>query len=219
MLPLVGFAPPPFSLVLVCCCFLWGGGVSCHGFVVSVACCPGLGSRGLCPPIPSLPGCVVCLFFRPSVVCVRVFWVSLFPVGRCPRLGVAGFGWVVTPCPFGGSCLPCRLGGGFGRLLRCWWAVSWLWAALAPPHVFIVFFGGGGLPVPPSAFPGLAQALVGIQCGLLDCCWWLRFARPCPEPMGRVGNVHVGLGAPSCQVRLWFCRLGGCIRRLRVALR
>ena len=207
--------PPPSPLV-----FFWGGGrqdVLFLGFVVSVAGCPSVGSRGLRPPIPSLSGCVVCFFFffRPSVVCVRVLWVSLLPVGRCPRLGVAGFGWVVLRCPFGGSRLRCHLGGEFGRLLWCWWAVRWLWAVLAPPPFFL---GGGGLPVPPSAFPGPAHALVGIQCGLPGCCWWWRFARPCPGPTGRVDYVHVGFGAPTCRVRFWLCRLGGCARRLRVAL-
>ena len=74
------------------------------------------------------------------------------------------------------------------------------------------------LPVPPSAFPGLVHALVGIRCGLPGCCWCLRFARPCPGPMGRVGYVHVGLSDPSRRVRFWLCRLGGCARRLREAL-
>ena len=102
-----------------------------------------LGSCGLCPPIPSLPGRVVsCLCFFFCVVCVRVFWVSLPSVGRCPRLGVAGFGLVVPRRPFGGSCLRCRLDGGFGRLLWCWWAAWWLWAVLAPPPL-LFFFGGG----------------------------------------------------------------------------
>ena len=88
--------------------------------------------------------------------------------------------------------------------------------SLARPPLF--FFLGGGLHVPPSAFPGLAHALVGILCGFPVCCWWLNFARPCPSPMGRVGFVHVGLGAPSCRVRFWLYRVGGCARRLRVAL-
>ena len=87
-----------------------------------------------------------------------------------------------------------------------------------PSPLCFSFGGGGGLPVPPSAFPGLAHALARIQCGLPGCCWRLRSVWPCSGPMGRVGYVHVGLGAPSCRVRSWLCRLGGCARRLRVAL-
>ena len=209
--------PPPPPLPFA---YFRGGrrGVSCRAFVVLVASCPGLGSRGLRPPFPSCSGCAfLCFFFlRPSVVCVRMLGVSLLPVGRCSWFGGAGFGWVVLRCPFWGSCLRCRLAGGFGRLLRCGWAFSWLWAFLVPPPP--VFFFGGGVPVPPSAFPGLVHALVGIRCGLPGCCWCLRFARPCPGPMGRVGYVHVGLGGPSCRVRFWLCRLGGCARRLLEAL-
>ena len=200
----------------VCWCCCWWGvppplpfGFSFSRFVVLVVGCPGLGSRGLCPPIPSLPGhivCCLCFFFLPSVLCVRVFWVSLLPVGRCPRLGVAGFGWVVPRRPFGGSRLRCRLGRGFGRLLWCWWEAWWLWAVFAPPPS--PFFFWGGLPVPPSAFPGLAHARFGILCGFPVCFWWLHFARPCPGPMGRVGYVHVGFGAPSCRGRL-LALLGG----------
>ena len=167
------------------------------------------------PPSPLSCAAFFFFFCRPSVVCVRVFWVSLLLVGRCSWLGVAGFGWVVPLCPFVGSRLRCCLDRGFGRLSGCWWAVSWLWAVLPPPALF---FFWGGLPVPPVTIYGLAHALVGIQCGLPGCCWWLRFARPCPGPMGQVGYVHAGLEAPSCRVRFWLCRPGGCARRLRVAL-
>ena len=187
---------------------------------MSVASYHGLWSRGLCrPPLLFQAALfVVCLFLsRPSVVCVRVLWVLLLPLGRCHRLGVAGFCWVVFRRPFGGSCLWCRLGGAFGRLLWCWWAVWWLWAVLAPPPPLFLFFGGGP-PVPPSAFPGLAHAQVGILCGCPVCCYSLHFARPCPGPMGRVGYVQVGLGAPFCRGRSWLCRVGGHARRLLVAL-
>ena len=44
------------------------------------------------------------------------------------------------------------LGGGFGRLLWCWWAVWWLWAVLVPPPPPLLFFFWGGvclfLPLP-----------------------------------------------------------------------
>ena len=70
-------------------------------------------------------GCWLFFFFRSSVVCVCAFWVSLFPMARCCWPGVAVSGWVVPLCPFGRSCLQFLLGRGFGRLLRCWWAVWW----------------------------------------------------------------------------------------------
>ena len=201
--------PPPPPLV-----FFWGG-----GFVVSVAGCPGLGSRGLCPPIPSLPGRVVCcLFFFPVLAwCVSACfgcpfsrWAAalglVLPVLAGWSPGAPLRGPVFRAVWVGGLAASCGVGarcGGCGPFSR-------------PPPCF--FFGRGGLAVPPSAFPGLAHALVGILCGFPVCCWWLRFARLCPGPMGRVGYVHVGLGAPSCRVRFLLCRVGGCARRLRVAL-
>ena len=136
--------PPPLRL------FFLGGALWCPSLVVPV-----LGLVVSVPPSllfrAALFAVRVFLLFS-SVVCVRVFWVSLLPVGRCPRLGVACFGWVVPRRPFGGSCLRCRLVGGFGRLLWCWWAAWWLWAVLAPPPPLpVVFFPGGVclfLPLP-----------------------------------------------------------------------
>ena len=106
-----GVCPPPLPFHF----FLFGEGgrrgVSCRGFFVSVAGCPGLGSGGCRPPLPSLSGCafVCCLFFffrlRPGVVCVGVFGVSLPPMGPCTRFRVAGLGWPVLGCPFRGSRL------------------------------------------------------------------------------------------------------------------
>ena len=158
-------------------------------------------------PHPLSFGLRLRVFFSSSVVCVRVFRVSLLLWAAAPGLllpvlagwspGVSS-GWGVWP--------PLVV-----------WAGSFVAVGLsrAPPPVF---FSGGVLPVPPSAFPGLVQALVGIQCGLPGCCWCLRFARPCPGPMGRVGCVHIGLGVPCCRVRFLLCRLGGCARRLREVL-
>ena len=212
--------PPPLPFV-----FVFGGGALWH--VLSWLC--GVGrwlSRSWVSwspfRIPISFGLRFCVFFvfpfhlRPSMVCVCVFMGSLLLVGRCSRFSVAGFGWVVLRCLFGGSCFRCCLARGFGRLLWCGCTVSWLWAFIVPPSP--PFFSRGGLPVPPSAFPGLVHALAGIWCGQLGCCWCLRFARPCPGPTGRVGYVHACLGSPSCRVRLWLCRLGGCARRLCEAL-
>ena len=150
--------------------------------------------------------CVFFVFFF-RVVCVRVFWVSLLPVGRRSRIGVAGFGWVVLRCSFG-----------WGVWLRLVvWVGGFVAAGLsrAPPPVF--FFRGGSACS--SLCPPWAGARTGwCQCGLRGCFWCLSFSRPCPGPVGRVGYVHVELGVPSCGVRFFLCRLGGCARRLPEAL-
>ena len=154
------------------------------------------------------------------------WWLSLF-FFRCPFspwaavtglvLPVLG-GW--SPCASVGVLSSVPPGGGFGRLWWCWRAVWRLWAIFVPfpPPPSFFFSGGGGLSVPPSAFPGLAHALACIQCCLQGCCFQLRSVWPRSGPMGGVGYVHGGLGAPSCRVRSWLCRLGGCARRLLVVL-
>ena len=125
---------------------------------------PGL---GYAPPfLAGLSGCVFCAFFFPGcwVSLSRALWslppspffragllaffffflgllvsVPLFPVGRCSWLGVAGFGWVVPLCLFGGPVFGalwvgglatfCVVGGRFGGS-RCG----------------TLFFWGGGRP-------------------------------------------------------------------------
>ena len=113
---------------------------------------------GLVVPVPPSPFfwaglLALCNFFRG--VCLHVL-VSLFPVGRCSWLGVAGFGWVVSLCLLGGPVFgafwvgglaaSCGVGGrfgGFGLFSR---------SPPLPPLLFLFFLGGGGLSVPPSAF-------------------------------------------------------------------
>ena len=149
-----------------------------------------------------------------------LFSVSLFPVVRCYWLGVAGFGWVVPLCLCGGPFFFFAFWGG------AWPPVVALAGGLAAVGCFCAFspsplpffWGGGGLPVPPSACPGLAHALARFQCCLPGCCLQLRSVWSRSGPMGRVGFVHGGLGALSCWVRSWLCRLGGCARRLLVVL-
>ena len=208
----------------------------------SVGVCAGPGSR-LCP---ALLGLVVgvcflrfCFFF--FFFLSRALWslslhplsfglgwwlsffffasVSLFPMGRCYWLGVAGFGWVVPLCLCGGPVFGAFWGGAWPPLavLAGGLAAVGCFRAFSPSPL-LFFLGGGGLPVPPSAFPGLAHALACIQCCLPGCCFQLRSVWPRSGPMGRVGYVHGGLGAPSCRVRSWLCRLGGCARRLLVVL-
>ena len=171
----------------------------------------------LCGPCPSIP-------FLSGWAGGSLFFFSLFrvPFPRGPLLlaWCCRF-WVVgPPVPLWGSFFFFfLLGGGLaacggvgGRFGGCG-----LFSCLFPfPPPF--FLGGGGLPVPPSAFPGLAHALACIQCCLPGCCLQLRSVWSRSGPMGRVGFVHGGLGAPSCWVRSWLCRLGGCARRLLVVL-
>ena len=207
----VGFAPPlPFGVF-----FSGRHGVSCRGFVVSVAGCPGSGSRGVRPAFPPRSGCAfVCfLFFSPQRGVCRGVPSSggpLLPVWCCWCLA----GWYSGPLGVSSS-----VPSGWGYWLPF---VAWLGGlvavglSLAPPPAFLS--GGGGLPVPFSAFPGLVHALVGIRCCFPRCRSCLRFARSCSSPMGRVGYVHVGLGSLSWWVRFWLCRLGGCARRLSEAL-
>ena len=201
---------------------------------------PGLGCAQ--PFLAGLSGCVFCAFVFSFVFFFRALWcLSLHPPSfglgwwfsffffpfRCPFspwaavtglvLPVLG-GW--SPCASVGVLSSVPSGGGFGRLWWCWRAVWRLWAVFVPfpPPPSFFFLGGGGLPVPPSAFPGLAHALACIQCCLPGCCLQLRSVWPRSGPMGRVGYVHGGLGAPSCRVWSWLCRLGGCARRVLVVL-
>ena len=98
------------------------------------------------PPSPFYSSWAAGSFFLFPGVCLHVS-VSLFPVGRCSWLCVAGFGWVVPLCLFGGPVFGAFWGGGFGRLWWCWRAVWWLWALFAPPppspSVFFFVLGGG----------------------------------------------------------------------------
>ena len=70
--------------------------------------------------------------------------VSLFPVGRCYWLGVAGFGWVVPLCLCGGSVFGAFRGGGLPPLvvLAGGFAAVGCFRAFSPCR--LLFFSGGG---------------------------------------------------------------------------
>ena len=111
-------------------------------------------------------GCWLFFFFLFFFLLVSV---SLFPAGRCRWLGVAGLGWVVPLCLFGGPVFGalwvgglapfCVVGGRFGG--------CGLFSRTRPPPPFLFFFSGGGAcrAVPPVAFPRLAVAL-WLVCGV-----------------------------------------------------
>ena len=131
-------------------CFLpFFFGVSWFGFVVSVwlSLSPAL---WFVSPHPLSFGLGCWLFFCFSRgVCLHVS-VSLFPVGRCSLLGVAGFGWVVPLCLFGGPVFgafwvgglaaPCGVGGRFGGF--------GLFSRPPPSPPCFCFWGGGCLFLP-----------------------------------------------------------------------
>ena len=150
----------------------------------------------LCGPCPSIPflsgwaGGSLFFFFFCSV--------SLFPVGRCHWLGVAGFGWVVPLCLCGGPVFGAFWGGVWPPVvvLVGGLAAVGCFRAFSPSPLLFFFSGRGGLPVPPSAFSRLAHALACIQCCPPGCCLQLRSVWPRSGPMGRVGYVHGRLGAP-----------------------
>ena len=185
--------------------------------------CPLLGVPvpGLVVPVPPSPffraGLLALFFF---VVCVCMF--------RCPFSRWAAVPGLVLPVLAGWS--PCASMGVLSSVPSGWgvWpplvvlagglvAVGCFSAPPPSPLRFSFFLGGACLFLPlPSlgwrthwpAFSVVFRAAVG-GCVL--------FGRV-PAPWGGLGYVHVGLGAPSCRVRSWLCRLGGCARRLRVAL-
>ena len=155
--PGLGCAPP----------FLAGlsGCVFCAFFFFPVAGCPCPGPCGL-SPVSFLSGAAGFFFFFFLLVSVSLFSAGPLSLAWCCRSWLGG-----PPVPVWGSCLRCPLGGGFGPLLCCWWAVWWLWAVFArplpPPPFFFFFFGGGGLPGCSSrCLPSAGGcSLAGVWCG------------------------------------------------------
>ena len=173
-----GVSPPPLP-------FGFFGG----GFVVSVAGCPGLGSRGLCPPIPSLPGRVVCCLFVFSARCVSACfgcpfsrwaaalglvlpvlagWSPGAPLGG-PVFGAVWVGGLAPSCGVGGRC------GGCGLFSR------------PPPPSPLFFLWGGG-----SACSSLCLPWTGARTGRHSV--WLSglllvvaFCQAVPRPHGLGG--------------------------------
>ena len=117
-------------------------------------------------------GCWLFFFF---VVCA-FFAVFLFLLGRCSWLRVAGFGWVVPLCLFGGPVFGAFWGGGLAASVGVGGRFGGCGLFLRPPPPSPLcgcfFFGGGGaclfLPLPSlggrthwPAFSLVFQAAVG----------------------------------------------------------
>ena len=172
---------------------------------------------GFVVPVPPSP------FFRAGLVALFFFFffvsVSLFPVGRCYWLGVAGFGWVVPLCLCGGPVFGAFWGGGLaacggvgGRFGGCG-----LFSCLFPlPPPFLGGGGGGGaclfLPLPSlgwrthwPAFSVVFRAAVFscVLCGRVPAPWvgWAMYT---------VGSAPLlaGFGPGSAG---WAAAPGGCL--------
>ena len=137
--PGLGCAPPFLAALSGCvfCAFFFL-------FLVSVAGCPCTGPCGPCPPIPFLSGPAAGSFFFRGV-CLPVS-VSLFPVGRCYWLGVAGFAWVVPLSLLGGPVFGAFWGGVWPPLvvLAGGFVAVGCFRAPPPPPSDVFFLGGGG---------------------------------------------------------------------------
>ena len=157
----------------------------CLGFVVSVAGCPGLGSRGLCPPIPLFRAALFVFFPSQRGVCPRVLCVP-FPGGPllpawCCRFWLGGppvpLWGVLSSVPSGWEVWPplAVLVGGLVAVGR----------SRAPPPCFL--FGGGGSACSTLCLPW-AGARTGRHSvwssGLL---FVVAFCQAVPQPHGSGG--------------------------------
>ena len=105
---------------------------------------------GLVVPVTPSPffraGLLAPFFFFFFFLCVcQLVSVSLFPVGRCSWLGVAGFGWVVPLCLLGGPVFGAFWGGVWPPLVvLAGGLVAVGCFRVPPPPPAVVFFSGGG---------------------------------------------------------------------------
>ena len=175
----VSLAPRRFRFRCAVLACVLGPGLGCAlSFLAGLSGCvfcafffprlPGVPFPGLVvsPPIPFLSGWAAGFFF--FSVCLLVS-VPLFPVGRCSWLGVAGFGWVVPLCLFGGPVFGALWVGGLaafcvfgGRFGGCG-----LFSRGPPLSPRFFFFRGGGRPgCSSSCFPSAgARSVAGVWCG------------------------------------------------------
>ena len=199
--------------------------LACLGWAL---CCrllavPVLGLVVRVPPSAFFRAGLVALFFFPAGVCLHVS-VSLFPVGRCSWLGVAGFGWVVPLCLFGGPVFgafwvgglaaSCGVGGRFGG--------CGVFSRPPPPFPPCFFFEGACLLLPlPSpgwrthwpAFSVVVRAAVGgcVLLGRVPAPWvgWAMYTLgSAPLPAGLGPGSAGWAAAPGGCVWIWVRGLG-----------
>ena len=201
---------------------------------------PGLGCAK--PFLAELSGCVYCAFvvFFFWVFLSRALWslspyplsfglgwwlsfffllvaVSLFPVGRCSWLGVAGFGWVVPLCLFGGPVFGAFWGGVWPPLvvLAGGLAAVGCFRAFSPSPLRVFFLGGGAclfLPLPSLGWCTHWPAFsVVFRAAVFSCVLFGRVPAPWVGwAMYTVGSAPLlaGLGPGSAG---WAAAPGGCL--------
>ena len=200
---------------------------------------PGLGCTQ--PFLAGLSGCVFCAFFLLFFCLSRALWslslhplsfglgwwlslffffvlVSLFPVGRCYWLGVAGVGWVVPLCLCGGPVFGAFWGGVWPPVvvLAGGLAAVGCFRAFSPSPLLLFFFGGGGaclfLPLPSLGWRTHSPASsVVFQAAVFSCVLCGRVPAPWVGwAMYTVGWAPflAGLGPGSAG---WAAASGGCL--------
>ena len=176
-------------------------------------------------PHPLSLGLGCWLFSLFSGVCLHVS-VSLFPAGRCSWLAVAGFGWVVPLCLFGGPVFGAFWVGGLAASGGAggWFGGCRLFSAPPPPPRFVSFFLGGGgclfLPLPTlgwrthwPAFSVVFRAAVGgcVLFGRVPAPWvrWAMYTSGSAPLLAGLGPGSAGwAGAPGGCMWLWVSGLG-----------
>ena len=167
------------------------------------------------PPSPFFRAGLLALFFFRGV-CLHVS-VSLFPVGRCSWLGVAGFSWVVPLCLFRGPVFGAFWGGVWPPLvvLAGGLVAVGCFGATPPPPSVVPFGGGGGclfLPLPSlgwrthwPAFSVVFRAAVGgcVLFGRVLAPWvgWAMYTVGSAPLLARLGARSAGRAAVT----------GGCL--------
>ena len=167
-------------------------------------------------PVPALWSLPPSPFFRAGLLAFFFFFffcllvsVPLFPVGGCSWLGVAGFGWVVPLCLFGGPVFGalwvggltpfCVVGGRFGG--------GGLFSRGPPPF----FFGGGGAAWLFLLLPSLGWRLLCGWCvvWLVPRHSWRRFL--CATPRHSWLGFAAGGGGRSPPLLAGVCRRRWCV--------
>ena len=150
--------------------------------------------------------------------------MSLFPVGRCSWLGVAGFGWVVPLCLFGGLVFGAFWGGLWPPLVVLAGGLVALGCFRPPPPSPLCFFLGGGgclfLPLPSlgwrthwPAFSVVFRAAV-VSCvlfGRVPAPWvgWAMYTVGSAPLLAGLGPGSAGwAAAPGACLWLWVRGLG-----------